>query len=299
MSDSIAIGYDPVFLDVLVKIKDEDGNLLKKVPYQAGSHYPFSEISLEPGGNGLNLAKTLSRLRHDPVTFVGKVNTVMRALLSPYENLQVVSVKDQEPNITVSLELEQGEFQINYKHVGFAPDDLTPQAITLFQESRVNTYSNLGLNPSALELYDFLASKILDSGRLLEGKISVFDPSTLLAFDQWEVLREFFEEKFSRLPGVKIVSVNEEEYQLLRGNGALKESKGFMIVVHSTSQVVVHDGEKTRFLVPPLPGPAKQLLGAGDAFNAGLVQGFLTGCSVVESVRRAIETAQQHILGRL
>ncbi len=183
---ALEIGFDPVFLDVIAKLLEADGSSARALP-KPGQHHPWASIQIIPGGNGFNFARALFLHGYD-VRYWSKIDSIYEAMLKKEEPdmsfASVCAVQDAS-NITVALEIEEGEIQINDARHGIHPDELSDQAMQAFKRSEVNTYLNLGLNPHALRLYERLAGSVKNNSK----RVSIFDPSTLRDFTQWNSLK--------------------------------------------------------------------------------------------------------------
>ena len=61
MSDLFVLGFDPVFLDIIVTPLDNSNAKLSKLP-PVGEHVSNTDVQLVPGGNSLNVARILCKL---------------------------------------------------------------------------------------------------------------------------------------------------------------------------------------------------------------------------------------------
>ncbi|MHA2298934.1 MAG: PfkB family carbohydrate kinase [Candidatus Hodarchaeales archaeon] len=181
-SGIIVLGYDPVFLDILVSPKSSDGSSLLEMP-ELGEHVPNTSIRLVAGGNGLNIAKILVQLNLE-VIFVAKMDGSFQELIhKEVPELKLLPVKDLEPNYTVALQFPSGEIQMNaVKHV-FESTDLTSEALTLLALSDIIPFSNLGLNKEAPALYNKIAGFLTEFFQLLSIRDNKNSSSIIKEFE--------------------------------------------------------------------------------------------------------------------
>ena len=296
MDSKLEIGFDPVFLDVITRLLDPKGSLAKKLP-SPGQHHPWAHIRIIPGGNGFNFARALFLQGYKP-RFWSKIDSLYSALLKKEEpNMRFSSIRDvyDSSNITVALETRNGEIQINDARHGIHPSELTSEARNAFKYSEINTYLNLGLNKYALELFHELARIVSDGTE----RVSIFDPSTLRNFTNWDMLKSWFRDYYSGIPGEKIVSLNEEEYKIFFS--AIPRAKILdwvdYVIMHSSKIVEISSkNERIRIEVPSLSPPFATFVGIGDTFNAGLSIGLVNDLSIPEAVKQGIQWAQHLLL---
>ena len=137
----------------------------------------------------------------------------------------------------------------------------------------------------------------------VSNKIFYFDPSSLLNFNNWTWLRSFFTKKFANLPGYKIISVNEHEFSLMSKNGIdfdfLLSQESTFVIIHETKVVTILSKDldkKTVLQVPHLDEiDIISSVGAGDAFNAGLLLEFSKSFDIVSACTNGITIAQKSL----
>jgi len=160
-NEIIALGYDPVFVDIITTPKDPDGKNLTDLP-PAGEHIPNTDIKLISGGNALNVAKMMSNLGHNTF-FVAAMDTFFKNLVEKeVPKLSLISTRDQAPNYTLALHLADGEVQMNNVRYGFDVPDLSPTAYVLLALSKIVPFSNFGLNKHANNLFPHIAKFLKD-----------------------------------------------------------------------------------------------------------------------------------------
>lgn len=155
----VIIGYDPVFVDVLVHPYGSDGKILNNLP-PLGEHVPNTGVWFVAGGNGFNVAKTMSYL-HPNVTFVATMTPHYMGLAQEAApNLNLLSVKEVEPNYTIALHLGGGEIQMNSVNQGFGVEGLTRAGLWGLLQTDLVPFSNIGLNKEGEKLFLEMAAFI-------------------------------------------------------------------------------------------------------------------------------------------
>ena len=348
LKDIFVLGFDPIFLDILVSPLDQNKNKLNNFP-EIGEHVPNTIVKLIPGGNSLNVARMLTKLTSN-VFFFGAFNSFFLELIhSNISNLTCISTTNAEPNFTIAIQFNSGEIQMNSIKAGFGINDLNLESIFYLIYSRIVPFSNIGLNAKGPDLFDQIASlfielknQIGDSGeerknieqflvnwlhnskiteqnspsidKLFQNinsltsihiskKIFYFDPSSLKSFTHWTWLILFIQEKFTYLPGYKIISINEYEFSLMIKNKInfnffLSKNDNYLIV-HETNIVTIYTKNLENETVVSVPKIDPNLIissvGAGDSFNAGLLYEFSKSLNIYSAVNHGIYIVQQFL----
>lgn len=357
MTEIFVLGFDPVFIDILVTPLTPESTPLSSFP-KIGEHIANTKISMVPGGNGLNVARVLSLLTPQ-VLFFSNFNPFFAELLrTNTEYLQYYSTKSLTPNITVALQFSTGEVQMNAVSSFFGPEDLSFTSLLYLCLSNVVPFSNLGLNTKGPSLFDFLCSffnnlkdflytishdsdretnfdklvnfirlqestfplsfvdpeptlsdfsKLLSFTPNLDHKVFYFDSSTLQSFTKWNWLQEFLSQEFKDLPGHKIITINEYEFESLKSHNIdlnlfLTGTQTFM-VVHESTKVTIYQKNLKNVTVLPVPVlEADRIVtsvGAGDSFTAGLLYDYVQSFDIFSACNHAITIAQRYLTNTL
>ena len=349
------LGFDPVFLDILVSPFDQKNQKLSSLP-KIGEHITTTEVSMIPGGNSLNVARVLAKITDEVYFFSSFNNFFLELVQNNIPPLHAIATRSQEPNYTVALQFKHGEIQMNSLHYFFGLQDISFNSLYYLTFSKVVPFSNIGLNKQAPEVFDFLSnyfsifndfqlrSPSLDSFDLIkeffsenhpmfdklslfsEGfpkefshdltnqsfnisqKIFYFDPSSLKSFTNWNWLNHFITNKFGPLPGFKIISLNEHEYNLMKTNLVdfqtfLEKSPRNFLIVHESTNIryFQHSLDNMKELsVPSLnEDTIVTSVGAGDSFNAGLIYEFSKSFDIISACSYAITVAQRYMTNTL
>ncbi len=350
MKDIFVLGFDPVFLDIVVSPLDSHNNKLANFP-PIGEHVTNTHVTMVPGGNALNVARILSLLTSH-VFFFGAMDTsFLERINLNISKLTCFATSKREPNVTVALQFQTGEIQMNSVKSDFSINDITAHSLFYLSFSRIVPFSNIGLNTNGPALFDFIGSFFIeltnhfqDSSLIdnlinfrdflssylnnnsilskiaqnlsipsdplfndfslnLSQKIFYFDPSSLLTFGNWSWLQSFFVDKFPFLPGYKIISVNEHEFSLMSTNNIdfdfLLAQENVFVIIHESELVTILSksiNNKTILQVPHLAETdIVSSVGAGDAFNAGLLLEFSKSFDIVSACTNGITIAQKSL----
>jgi sugar/nucleoside kinase (ribokinase family) len=349
MKNFYVLGFDPVFLDILVTPFNIKGEILTNFP-AIGEHIENTTVSIIPGGNSLNFAHALTNITKNVYFFCAANNFVTHLIRKHIPSLNCVTTTEKDPNFTVAIQFRSGEIQMNAVTSSFSIQDISKKSLLYLSFSNIVPFSNLGLNSHALILFVFISDFFIEMNKIfslvpsikdincefifnyinnldlfknnhndiiefkreefseifvnLSKKIFYFDPSTLKSFLDWEWLKFFLINKFALLPGFKIITLNENEYQQMFENeidfdGFLQNQKSFLII-HEAKLVTIFEKSlrnKTLIKVPDLNGKnIISTVGAGDVFNAGLVLKFSSTFNIVKSVEFGIQLAQKFLV---
>lgn len=352
MNSPFVLGFDPIFLDVIVTPLDKDNAKLNEFPI-IGEHITNTNVKFIPGGNSLNVAKILSKLTSN-VYFFGAINPLFMELIrSDVPHLLCKSTSERDFNVTVALQFKSGEIQMNSLKSSFSSNDLNFESLYYLTYSRIIPFSNIGLNLDGVSLFDELASYFIELSKFfkinsesnenlspfiakwlerqknnnskiktgssndlnvfkntsvdISSKIFYFDPSSLLSFKEWNWLDSFFKNLYSFLPGFKIISLNEHEFSLMTKNNInfnvfLRNENNFLII-HESDTVNLFTkslNNKKSVSVPKInENLIKSSVGAGDAFNAGLLFEFSKSNDIISGIINGIKIAQQFLTDSL
>lgn len=156
MKNIMVLGFDPVFLDIIVTPLDNNNMKIQDLP-EGSEHLTNTKIKLSPGGNGLNVARVLSELQTN-VYFIGNFDTNFEELVKKNSpKLNLISLTQKEPNYTVALQFIKHEKQLNSFSSDFNANDLTFESLLLLTISNIIPFSNIGLNSSGESLFEFIS----------------------------------------------------------------------------------------------------------------------------------------------
>lgn len=353
MEDIFVLGFDPIFLDILVLPLDEQNKKLSSFP-EIGEHITNTTVKLIPGGNSLNVARILTKLTKNVFFFSAFNSFFLELIHTNIPNLTCKSTTETEPNFTIALQFLSGEIQMNSIKSGFGITDLNVESLYYLTYSRIVPFSNIGLNKNGLLLFEKLVSFFIDlqgyidnkgtentsilqfiddwinktqskslrqlpndflkfnldslTSISISNKIFYFDPSSLKSFSSWPWLNSFFEKKFSFLPGYKIISLNEFEFDLMIKNKIDFDS---FLVVEANNYLIVHETDiitiytkslKNKFVIS-VPKVNSELIissvGAGDSFNAGVLYEFSKSFNILSAINYGILIAQKFLTNSL
>ncbi|MBS3118351.1 carbohydrate kinase family protein [Candidatus Woesearchaeota archaeon] len=248
---------------------------LKSVSY--GQKVLVKDLEVFTGGGGSNAAVGLARLGLKS-SYLGKLGDdgAGETILSEFkqEGVEVIPVKpfsDAPTAISFILKSEQERDRIIYAYKG-AADELR---FTDFDKRRL-TADWLYLGTLMGEAFK-TAEKIVKTCRRKKIKI-LFNPSTYLAGKGKKFLQKILE-------NTEILILNKEEAQLLCSRKEeisllLPELKrliiknGAVVITNGPLAVAASDGKKIYWQKPPQVR-VLHTAGAGDAFNAGFLAGYI------------------------
>ena len=352
MNNLFVLGFDPIFLDVIVTPLDKENSKFTEFPI-IGEHITNTNVKFIPGGNSFNVAKILSKLTSN-VFFFGAINPLFMELIrSNVPHLICKSTSQRDFNITIALQFQSGEIQMNSLKSSFSVNDLNFESLYYLTYSKIIPFSNVGLNFDGISLFDKLASYFIElknfiqknpknnenvpqfiikwleeqknnnlnkieessddlnifSNTLIDidSKIFYFDPSSLLSFKDWDWLNNFFKNSFAFLPGSKIISLNEHEFSLMTQNNInfndFLNGENTYLIIHESSLVSLFTNSLKNKKVVSVPKIDEDLIissvGAGDAFNAGLLFELSKSYDIISSITNGIKIAQQFITDSL
>ncbi|UJG41991.1 MAG: carbohydrate kinase family protein [Candidatus Heimdallarchaeum aukensis] len=310
----IHAGFDPSFIDINIRPLTSENELLSKLP-AFGEHWPNTEITFIPGGNGFNFCRTLSSLGEN-TTYVGPLDDFFVSLVNEQKiNVDLIGIEGAKVNYTAILNTHKGEIQFNNIRGELSPSLLNEKILKLFLKSPVKPISNIAFNPKANEWvsslllglreeYDQLIfsdnTKLEEKIKLLNGisfeGIIFVDPSDISHYPR---IKEFFQilQALNTMEGDKYLSVNEFEMNRLlslHNISPLELSKtlNYPIIFHTTEVVkFYYNGEELYSLDTQKLSEKKTFVGAGDVFNASFVFKVLKSSHIEDALNYAIKSA--------
>jgi hypothetical protein len=302
----LAIGFDPSFIDTLVRAQKSDGTLADELP-PPGHHHRDSYITRIAGGNGVNISVILTKLGVDNI-LVAPCNSEFRILLNK-RGINNIEGIDSQINETVGVTWVPGDIQFNYVKHGLFKEHWTKNIHELWRKSEVQTYLNWGLNPKALEWVStqWLATcgwnfeEIKAETNVIDRALTVTDPvasfliepgSIRFHIDNKELMKILSHiAKHSWESEYAILSANEEEFQEYSSID-MKQN-----IVHTSNYVKFTDQETDEmYNVEKLHKEPLTYVGAGDAFIAGIIKSMY---DLKLDIGEGIETARKFLQGDL
>lgn len=260
-----------------------------------------SGVVLRGGGSAANTAAWLAALRC-PVSFVGCVGADPRGrmLVGELDRGGVVShvrfVDGSETGAVIVEVSGSGERVMRSSrgaNESLSPDDIRTEDLAWAEYVHLSGYALLG--PFGLELLAAAGARAASAGAILS-----FDPSST------GVVQRFGEVsliKALRESGVQLLLPNTEEATALSGHeevkdaaAALAEHVPTVIVKDGARGAVFSEGRSAR-RVSTQPLNPIDTTGAGDAFDAGILQSLRGGSSNISACRLA-HTCARHVLRR-
>jgi len=310
----IHAGFDPSFIDINIRPLTSENKLLTKLP-AFGEHWPNTEITFIPGGNGFNFCRTLSSLGEN-ITYVGPLDDFFVSLVKEQKiNVGLIRIEGAKVNYTAILNTHNGEIQFNNIRGELSPSLLNEKILKLFLKSPVKPISNIAFNPKANEWVSSLLlglreeydQIIFSDNTKLEEKIELLngisfegiifvDPSDISHYPR---IKEFFQilQALNTMEGDKYLSVNEFEMNKLLSLHdisplELSKTLNYPIIFH-TAEVVkfYYNGEELYSLGTEKLSEKKTFVGAGDVFNASFVFKVLKSSHIEDALNYAIKSA--------
>ncbi len=310
---TLAVGFDPSFIDIIVEAKNKEGEFLDKLPVP-GNHNRTASILQRPGGNGVNVSIELEKLKI-PNTLVSSMSNYFVLMLNKlklkYTELSPILTKDQ--NQTVAINWLEGDNQYNSVVSSLGKPEFSKDVYDLWVGSPIKMYLNWGLNPKSPE---WIASLYLASNGYKYQEI----------FDELDVIKLALNAESTNSGLVLIEPSNfdfhrDEQalFNLLRK--LLKDTNSYLLynefeesyfnenlkglsynkLLHTAKDVQIDTpSESITVEVPKLKQPGINFTGAGDSFLAGIISSKLKDNSpqlTKYSIVKGIEAAQNHILG--
>ena len=301
------VGFDPAFIDTLVRAEDISESLIENLP-EPGFHHRSSKISRIAGGNGTNIAFILQKL-NIPCTLVVPTNQQFITLLAERGIENFISIKAQV-NETVGITWAPGEIQFNAVKGSLGKTQWTPQIHDLWTDSEIHTYLNWGLNQTSNEWVScqWLAScgwsfeEIYHEKEIFHQALEaasikypiILEPGSIASHPHNEYLLSLLKQIGSTdfNPSLPLLSCNEEE------KIEFEELSFPTTVVHTAERITIASNDQEFHLqVPPLSNEPTTFVGAGDAFTAGLIAQYLDKKRI--DLEYAIWVSRSFLMGKL
>lgn len=302
----LSIGFDPSFVDTLVRVENKDRTLASDLPL-SGHHHRTPTINRIAGGNGVNISAILNSIGIEHVLVV-PCDEEFQILLNN-RRIELVEKISCKVNNSVGITWLAGEMQFNDARYGPSMENWTEKIHALWIESPLQSYLNWGLNPNSVEWVSilWLAScgwnhqDIIEETNLFDKAIKVDSPNKSILLEPGSIKSHKEKNKLTQLLNhiannskqleYAIFSSNEEEY------GEYSDIKMKQYILHTSEFVSLTIGENTkRYDVPRLLKEPLTFVGAGDAFIAGIIKSILEFNLDPEV---GIETAQEFLHGNL
>ncbi|HET6398874.1 MAG TPA: carbohydrate kinase family protein [Candidatus Thermoplasmatota archaeon] len=290
-----------LFVDAIVRLPEwqrtqEDCG---RIVARGGGNLPVGPIEFKLGGNAANVAIALARLGAD-VDLVARTDSLGRALLAPAAEeagLRIRHVRESDrPSATLALEC--GGANLMLSHAGplatFGPDELKGAEWKVIEAADAVVCMNWAQNPLGTQLLRAVSQRTHRKGiplfvdtsdpRLAQDRI----PALLGASDLW--------------PRVTSLGVNENEVKAFTGDreaplpelaAELSRNLGCPVDLHTSEWAAHVNGSTT--MVPGRKVKPRRLTGAGDAWTAGNVAGYLAGLPAANRLRLAHAAATHYI----
>lgn len=258
---------------------------IKEIPVKGGCSFS-SEISINMGGSCLNTAVALNRLRIKPILLSKIGNDNFGTLLYNFLNNQEMQVEyiqtsNLPTGVVVGLVSPDGEKRWISVRGNAADIHMTQYDDKLLQQNNV-------LYLSGVELVEGIESREMatDLARQIKGKGGrVFlDPN--IRVPTWKIdatVKTAFEKIY---PYVDVLLPNKKELELLGDHSNLEESARLIMSkgVASIWLKLGGDGcacftQNSCLTFPENKVEVIDTSGAGDAFNAAVIYGIITGLS--------------------
>ncbi|MHA2101046.1 MAG: hypothetical protein ACW99A_20415 [Candidatus Kariarchaeaceae archaeon] len=302
----LAVGFDPSFIDTLVRVNNENGTLAHSLP-DPGHHHRDSFITRIAGGNGVNISAILTKIGIDHV-LVAPCNQEFLILLKR-RHIERIEMIECEINETVGLTWSPGEIQFNYGRHGLSKKHWTSKVHDLWTNSFIQTYLNWGLNPTSLEWVSvqWLATcgwtfeEISETKNPISAALNATSPNNSIIVEPGSIRLHKNKDELMKIlihiseesQGLQfaIFSSNEEEYN------EYSKVKMKQCIMH-TSSYVEYKTEKDMqtYQVEGLLKEPKTFVGAGDAFLAGIIKSINDDNL---DINQGIDTARNFLLDEL
>ncbi|MCY3411658.1 MAG: hypothetical protein INQ03_08515 [Candidatus Heimdallarchaeota archaeon] len=299
----LAVGFDPSFIDEIVRLEDNNGNLIPSFP-KPGHHHRNTVIHRIAGGNGVNVAFTLQQLGYN-IEVVVPANDEYLILLAQ-RGLTSVYQLGTQINQTIAVTWAEGEVQMNSINGKLGKEHWSEVVHEKWQANPLNISINWGLNPSSME---WISLQWIASCNVKYEDILWSDPVTqALEVHHCKIPLIIEPGLFSQHPdsdqlqlllkhmmgsGNCILLGNEEERSQYI---SISENK----IIHTASSVEISKKGTKNVKIPKLEQEPVTFVGAGDAFLSGIVHGILLNIRDLEKlVNFGISTAQKYIQGIL
>lgn len=302
----LSIGFDPSFVDTLVRVENPDGSLGRDLP-KPGHHHRTPTINRIAGGNGVNISAMLVGLNIEHTLVVPCDQEFF--LLLKKRNIKSIQSIDCKVNNSVGITWLAGEMQFNDARFGPSKENWTKNIQNLWTESSLQCYINWGLNPNSLEWasIQWLAScgwnhqEISEEDNLFDAALKVENPMKSILLEPGSIKSHKDKKRLNQLLNYigenskdlefAVFSSNEEEFT------EYSEVQMKQFILHTSNFVSIKIGDKLeRFEVPKLLNEPTTYVGAGDAFIAGIIKSILENELDLEM---GVKVAQDFLHGNL
>ncbi|OLS22473.1 MAG: hypothetical protein HeimC2_29360 [Candidatus Heimdallarchaeota archaeon LC_2] len=281
----LAIGFDPSFIDTLVRAENIDGSLAKDLP-SPGYHNRTPTITRIAGGNGVNLSAMLTSMDIEH-TLVVPCDQEFEILLNK-RNIKTIEKIQCGVNNSVGVTWLAGEIQFNDAKFGPGRAQWNQIIHNLWKDSPLHCYLNWGLNPNSIEWVSiqWLVScgwsyqEIIEENDLFNQAIKTEYPRNSILLEPGSVQFHKDNIKLNPLLNHMAKSSQELEYAVFISNEEeYKEYSNIVMkqyILHTSEFVSLKQNDKTkRYKVPRLMKEPSTYVGAGDAFLAGIVKSLM------------------------
>ncbi|MES2153985.1 MAG: carbohydrate kinase family protein [bacterium] len=266
---------------------------------RGGGNLPVPPIEFKLGGNAANLAVALAHLGAQ-VDLVAQTDELGNSLLqraAAGTRLRTDGVRVGSKG-SASLALEFGRSNVMLSHAGplqeFGPGQLTKQDWQRIESADLVAVVNWAQNQRGTALLRALSARLDACGIFLyvdPGDVRHRGPDVAaLRRDK------------SAWKGVGSMGMNDNELDAFTGGSTLQDAQGLAeelgirIDLHNRKWAASVTGQ-TAVKVPAGRAPARRLTGAGDAWNAGNVAGYLLDLGDRERLALAHRVATSYVTG--
>jgi len=266
-------------LDIIIPIRE--------IPVKGGCSFS-SEVSINMGGSGLNTAVALNRLRLKPILLSKIGNDNFGTLLYDFlknQEMQVdyIETSDLPTGVVVGLVAPDGEKRWISVRGNAADIHMTKFDDMLLQQNNV-------LYLSGVELVEGKESReiAIDLARQIKGKggLVFLDPN--IRVPTWKIDTEI-KAAFKKIyQYVDVLLPNKKELEMMGGHSNLNlDEKAKFIMSMGVASIWLKLGgegcafytQNGRLTFPENKVEVVDTSGAGDAFNAAVIYGIVTGMS--------------------
>lgn len=267
---------------------------------RGGGNLPIGPVELKAGGNATNLAIALARLgaRVELITETDRAGRFLLEEASRGTRLGLDLVRvSRRASATVALEFGRANAMLS--HAGplrdFGPERLTPAAWKAILAADAVAVTNWAQNRRGTELLAAIAQRLRGSSAFL-----FVDPSD--PRHRGKAIRSLLGRQ-AIWRRVDALGLNVNELGAFTGDGGaspaaaarrLHRRLGCRIDLHTRRWALSVDAEGT-VRVPALRDAPRRLTGAGDAWNAGNLAGYLLALAPRERLRLAHRTATAYL----
>lgn len=293
------------FLDAIVRLPawGQMRTRWERTIRHGGGNLPVGPIEFKVGGNAANLAFALARLgaRVELVTRTSPLGKHLLGAAARGTRLGLSHAKTG-PTSSATLALEFGGSNVMLSHAGplfdFGPHRLDAAAWRSLEAADAVAVTNWAQNRSGTRLLEALARRLGRRGVFLY--LDTGDPRHR-GGDAQALLR-----KSAIWTRISAWGLNENEVRAFSQDAPgdvrdladrLSQRLGCRLDLH-TRHWALSVAHGARTAVPAYRGPPRRLTGAGDAWNAGNLTGYLLGRTDRQRLRLAHRVASRYVTGR-